>query len=177
MKGTLIRLAAGGAALAVLMTAIALPASADVTPAAAPKVSVADPTPGAYLRRGQTWISGVACDPNASMSDMTAGIAKITVFLGDRDTTVGTPWYRPGGYFGSADLGKTQPDFSDTTNGLSSRLGLRNPSTSVCKSPNAGFRILPSSFKKGTYDMNIYVMGKNGKETKVTIAGLRVDKP
>ena len=26
-------------------------------------------------------------------------------------------------------------------------------------------------------DMNVYVQGKNGKETKVTIAGLRVDHP
>jgi len=37
--------------------------------------------------------------------------------------------------------------------------------------------VLPSSFRRGIYDMNVYVQGKNGKETKVTIAGLRVDHP
>jgi hypothetical protein len=25
--------------------------------------------------------------------------------------------------------------------------------------------------------MNVYVLGKNGKETRVTIPGLRIDKP
>ena len=177
MKGLAIRLTACGAVLAVLMTTIALPVSADVTPAVAPRVSVANPSAGDYLRRGADWVTGIACDPNASMSDATAGVAKVSVYLGDRDTAVGVPWYRAGGYFGSADINKTQPDFSDTSTGLNSRLGLRNPSMSVCKNPNAGWRVLTSSLRKGKVDMNVYVLGKNGKETKVTIAGLRIDMP
>jgi hypothetical protein len=68
------------------------------------------------------------------------------------------------------------PDFS--ANALqSSRMGLSNPETATCKSPVAGFRVLPSSFRKGTWEMNVYVQAKNGKETKVTISGLRVDRP
>ena len=56
-----------------------------------------------------------------------------------------------------------------------SRLGMVSPDVSTCKQLNSAWRILPSSFRRGIYDMNIYVQGKNGKETKVTIAGLRVD--
>jgi hypothetical protein len=77
---------------------------------------------------------------------------------------------------GAATSASLNPDFS--ANALqSSRLGLANPDTSVCKNPNAGFRVLPSSFRKGTWTMNVYVLGKNGKETKVTINNLRVDRP
>lgn len=159
MKGIVLRIATGGAVVAAMTTLMALPASAAVAPTREPEVNVANPSPGAYLRRGRTYVSGVACDPNASMADATAGIAKVTIFLGDRDTTIGVPSYRPGGYFGSATL------------------GLPTSYAATCKQPNAGWRVLPSSFKKGIYDMNIYVLGKNGKETKVTIAGVRVDNP
>jgi len=61
--------------------------------------------------------------------------------------------------------------------GSFNRLGIPNPDVSVCKNPLAAWRVLPSSFRKGTWNMNVYVLGKNGKETKVTIAGLRIDKP
>jgi hypothetical protein len=174
MKGIVLRIATGGAVVAVMTTLIALPASAAVTPAVAPMVSIANPAPGDYLRRGQNWVAGVACDPNASMTDATGGISKVSVYLGDRDTAIGVPWYRPGGYFGAAS--RTTPDFSDNT-AQNSRLGLVSPDVSTCKQLNAGWRVLPSSFRKGVYDMNIYVQAKNGKETKITIAGLRVDKP
>ena len=177
MKGIVLRIATGVAVVAVLTTLIALPASAAVTPTVAPVVSVADPAPGDYLRRGQTWVSGVACDPNAPLTDSTAGIARVQIYLGDRDTAIGVPWYRPGGYFGQASLNGTNPDVSDTLTGLSSRMSLRNPDKATCANPLAGWRVLPSSFRKGIYDMNVYVLAKNGKETKVTIAGLRVDNP
>src|SRR5881227_2002262 len=102
MKGILVRIATGGAVFAVLLTAIAVPASAAVPPPAAPAVNIAFPTAGAYLRRGGTWFNGVACDPNASLSDSSAGISRIQVYVGDRDTAIGVPFYRPGGYFGQA---------------------------------------------------------------------------
>jgi len=159
-----------------LATLVALPASAAVAPTLAPMVNIANPSPGDYLRRGQTWVDGIACDPNASMTDGTAGIAKVAIYLGDRDTTIGVPWYRPGGYFGSATLSGTAPEFSVNA-AENSRLGLVSPDVSMCKQVNAGWRVLPSSFRKGIYDMNIYVLGKNGKETKVTVPGLRVDNP
>jgi len=177
MKGLVKRIAAGGAAVAAGMTIIAMPAAAAVPPPVAPTDSVSNPAPGDYLRRGSESISGIACDPNASSSDTTAGIARVAVYIGDRDTAAGAPSYRPGGYFGSATLNGTQPDFSDTLTGQTSRLGLRNPARSTCANANAGWRVLPSRFKKGIIDMNIYVMGKNGLETKVTIAGLRIDNP
>src|SRR5437016_594783 len=135
MKGTLLRIGTAGAVGAVLATLIALPASAAVAPLAAPVVSVADPAPGDYLRRGQTWVSGGACDPNAPMTDSTAGISRIQIYLGDRDTAIGVPWYRPGGYFGQASLNGTNPDFSDTLTGLSSRMSLRNPDKATCANP------------------------------------------
>ena len=176
MKGIVVRIATGVAVGAVLMTLIALPASAAVTPIAAPMVSVANPAPGDYLRRGQNWVAGIACDPNASMSDLTAGIAKVSIYLGDRDTAFGVPWYRPGGYFGAATLAGTTPEFSVNA-AENSRLGMASPDVSMCKQLNSAWRVLPSSFRRGIYDMNVYVQGKNGKETKVTIAGLRVDHP
>jgi hypothetical protein len=176
MKGIVLRIATGAAVVAVLLTLIALPASAAVAPTAAPVVQVANPSPGDYLRRGQTWVTGIACDPNASITDATGGIAKVAIFLGDRDTAEGVPWYRPGGYFGAATLAGTTPEFSVNA-AENSRLGLAAPVLSTCKQLYSGWRVLPSSFRKGIYDMNIYVQGKNGKETKVTIAGLRVDHP
>jgi len=176
MKGIVLRIATGGAAVAAVMTLIALPASAAVTPTVAPVVNVANPAPGDYLRRGQNWVDGVACDPNASMTDATAGIAKVAIYLGDRDTAIGVPWYRPGGYFGSATISGSRPEFS-ANSAANSLLGLVSPDVSTCKQINSGWRVLPSSFKKGIYDMNVYVLAKNGKETKVTVAGLRVDNP
>jgi hypothetical protein len=177
MKGIVLRVATGGAAVAVWSTLIALPVSAAVIPTVAPVVSVADPASGDYVRRGAMWVSGVACDPNAPASDSTAGIARVAIYLGDRDTAIGVPTYRPGGYFGAATLNGTNPDFSDNTTGLSSRLGLRNPDRSTCKNALAGWRVLTSAIKKGIYEMNVYVQGKNGSETKTTISGLRVDHP
>ncbi|MCA1646296.1 MAG: hypothetical protein LC797_12850, partial [Chloroflexi bacterium] len=88
----------------------------------------------------------------------------------------GVPWYRPGGFFGAATLSGTSPEFSVNA-AENSRLGLVSPDVSLCKQVYAGWRVLPSSFRKGIYDMNVYVQAKNGKETKVTIAGLRVDHP
>jgi hypothetical protein len=176
MTGTWLRIATGGAVVAVMVTVIATPASAAVTPTKAPVVSIANPMSGDYLRRGQNWVGGVACDPDASLTDPTAGISKVSVYLGDRDTVDGAPSWRPGGYMGAATAASVIPDFS--ANALQgSRLGLANPDVSTCKNPVAGFRLLPSSFRKGTWTMNIYVLAKNGKETKVTITGLRVDKP
>lgn len=175
MKGIVLRMATGGAVVAAGMTIIALPASAAVPTPVAPLVSVASPNPGDYWRRGQIWVSGVACDPNAMLTDATGGIGKVAIYLGDRDTTAGAPWYRPGGYFGSASS-STAPDFSSTST-QSSRLGLTSPDVSTCKQRLSGFRVLTSSIKKGIYDMNIYVQGKSGMETKVTIAGLRIDHP
>jgi hypothetical protein len=176
MKGTVLRIATGGAVVAVMITVFALPAAAAVTPARAPMVNIANPSSGDYLRRGQNWVGGVACDPDASLTDASAGISRVQVYLGDRDTADGVPSWRPGGYMGAATSASLNPDFS--ANALqSSRLGLANPDTSICKNPNAGFRVLPSSFRKGTWTMNVYVLGKNGKETKVTINNLRVDRP
>jgi hypothetical protein len=176
MKGIVSRVALGGAVAAVLATLVAIPAAAAPVPLTRPVVKVANPAPGSYLRRGQNWVAGIACDPNAPASDSTAGIAKVSVFLGDRDTAVNVPFFRPGGYMGAATLGGTLLDFSGNA-GSFSRLSIPNPDVSVCRNPLAGWRILPSSFRKGTWDMNVYVLGKNGAETKVTIAGLRIDKP
>ena len=67
-------------------------------------------------------------------------------------------------------------DFSANA-GQFSRLGVANPDASTCKNPAAGFRLLSSSLRKGIWNMNVYVLAKNGKETRVTIPGLRVDKP
>jgi len=48
---------------------------------------------------------------------------------------------------------------------------------STCKNPVAGWRVLPSSFRKGTWNMNVYVAREERQGTRVTITGLRVDKP
>src|SRR5439155_25879514 len=174
MKGLVLRIATGAAVVAMMITVFAVPASAAVTPAVAPLVSIANPTAGDYLRRGQNWVGGVACDPNASATDTTAGISKVAIYLGDRDTAEGVPSWRPGGYMGAATSASVLSDFSANA-GQFSRMGLGSPDVSTCKSPVAGFRVLPSSFRKGTWNMNVYVLAKNGKETRVTITGLRVD--
>ncbi len=175
MKGNLLRIVAAGA-VAGSMLVIALPASAAVPPPHAPVVSVANPHPGDYLRRGANWVTGEACDPNAPLSDSTGGISRVAVFLGDRDTGIGVPWYRPGGYFGAATLSSTFQELSFNA-AENSRLGIPTADVTVCKQAFSAWRVLPSSFRKGIYDMNVYVTGKNGAETKVTIAGLRVDHP
>jgi hypothetical protein len=176
MKGFITRFAIGGAVLTALATLVAIPAAAAPVPLAAPLVSVANPSPGAYLRRGQNWVAGVACDPNAPTTDTTAGIAKVSLFVGDRDTTAGVPSFRPGGYYGAATLAGTNQEFSFNA-GEFSRMGMATPDVTVCRHPLAAWRVFPSSFRKGIWDLNVYVLGKNGMETKVTIAGLRIDKP
>ena len=177
MKGILSRVALGGAVAAVLTTLVAIPVGAVPAPLAAPKVNVANPAPGDYLRRGQNWVGGVACDPNAPTTDLTAGIAKVSLFLGDRDTTSNVPSFRPGGYMGgAATLSSTNQEFSFNS-GEFSRLGIATPDMTTCRHPFAAWRLLPGSFRKGTWNFNIYVLGKNGMETKVTLAGIRIDKP
>lgn len=176
MKGIVLRVATGGAVAAVMATVLALPASAAVTPTKAPKVSVASPNAGDYLRRGATWVTGVACDPDATLTDPTAGISKVAVYIGDRDTTEGVPFYRPGGYFGSATIAGTNQEFS-TNAAENSRLGIQSPDVSLCKQTFSAWRVLTSSLRKGIYEMNVYVQAKNGKETKAVISGLRIDNP
>jgi hypothetical protein len=176
MKGIISRMAIGGAVVAALSTLVVVPASAAPAPLKAPKVDVAQPTANAYFRRGAMWVSGVACDPDAPLSDPTAGIAKVSVFLGDRDTTEGVAFYRPGGYFGAATIAGTAAEFSANA-AINSRLGIGTPEFTTCKQSLAAWRVLPSSFRKGIWTMNIYVQGKNGAETKVTIPGIRIDKP
>lgn len=176
MKGIVSRIAICGAVAAVVATVVVLPAGAAPAPLSAPRVSVANPAPGDYLRRGGNWVAGVACDPDAPLNDPTAGIARVQIFLGDRDTTEGVPSFRPGGYYGAATIAGTNAEFS-TNAAIASRLGIANPDLGTCRQSFAAWRVLPSSFRKGTWNMNIYVLGKNGKETKVSIPGLRVDKP
>jgi len=176
MKGIISRITIGGAVVAALSTLAILPASAAPAPLKAPKVDVAQPTANAYFRRGAMWVSGVACDPDAPLTDATAGISKVSIFLGDRDTTEAVPFFRPGGYFGAATTAGTAAEFS-TNAAINSRLGIGTPEFTTCKQTLAGWRVLPSSFRKGTWTMNVYVQGKNGAETKVTIPGLRIDKP
>lgn len=155
--------------------AVAFPAAAadQTTPAAAPIVDIASPNSGDSFRRGQVWVIGVACDPNAPATDSTAGIAKVSIFLGDRDTLEGVPTWRPGGYMGAASSTSVA---IDNPYGQFSRLGLQSPDVSVCKQPTAGFRVLTSALRKGTWTMNVYVMAKNGMETQFTISNLTVDK-
>jgi hypothetical protein len=177
MHKSTIRIMTGATVALLIGAAAALPvAAAQSTPAAAPLVDIASPNNGDYVRRGQEWVIGVACDPNAPASDPTAGIARIAVYLGDRDTLEGAPSWRPGGYMGAATAGNTFIT-SDNGYGQFSRLGLQSPDVSVCKQPNSAFRILPSSFRKGDWTMNVYVTAKNGMETKYTVGTLHVDKP
>ena len=84
MKGTVSRIAVGLFVAAALMTVIALPAAAAPTPLKAPRVDVANPKAGEHLRRGQNWISGVACDPDAPINDDTAGISRVDLFVDAR---------------------------------------------------------------------------------------------
>jgi len=176
MKGTVSRIAIGVAVAAILSTLVAIPVGAAPAPLKAPAVQVANPAPGAYLRRGGNWVAGVACDPDAPLTDDTAGISRVDIYLGDRDTTAGAPSFRPGGFYGRATAAGLRVDFSSNA-GSFSRLGIASPDLSTCKQQFAAWRILPSSFRKGVWDMNVYVIAKNGMETKVTIAGLRVDRP
>jgi hypothetical protein len=176
MKGSVLRIVAGTAVVAVLMTAVAVPASAAVTPLATPILNVANLAPGDHWRRGSPWLAGVACDPSASLTDTSAGIARIQIFVGDRDTGQGVPAWRPGGYAGQATASGLIPDFSSNA-AQSSRLGLVNPDVSVgCKHTYAGFRLLPSAFRRGTWQVNIYVLTKAGKETKTTFEPIIVDQ-
>src|SRR5260370_7466200 len=59
MKGIWLRIATGGAAVAVMVTVMAAPAAAAVTPAKAPSVSIANPMAGDYLPRGQNWTAAL----------------------------------------------------------------------------------------------------------------------
>src|SRR3979490_3182587 len=131
MKGTWLRVATGGAVVAVMVTVMAAPAAAAVTPAKAPLVSIANPMAGDYLHRGQNRSCGLACDPDASMTDTTAGISKVSIYLGDRDTTEGLPSWRPGGYMGATTSASIIPDFSGNA-GQFSRLGWANRDTPTC---------------------------------------------
>jgi hypothetical protein len=174
MKGIVLRIATGGAVAAVLMTMIALPASAAVTVPAMPVVSIANPNSGDYWRRGANWVIGVACDPNAPATEPQAGISRIQIFLGDRDAATNTPFWRPGGYITQATAGLPNVASNGAVNGV---LGLPNPDVSSgCKQSNAGFRLLPN-LRKGIWTMNIYVLTKAGQESKTTISNLRVDHP
>lgn len=176
MKRSVLRVAAGMAVVAVLMGVVAAPAMAAVTPPTAPKLDIAHPLAGDHMRRGTIWLTGVACDPNASMTDTTAGISRIQVFAGDRDLGINELVTRPGGYIGSATASGFAVDISNNFT-LSSRLGANNPDVSTgCKSPTAGFRVLTSSLRRGTYDLNVYVLTKAGFETKTTIPGIVVDQ-
>lgn len=176
MKGSVSRIIVGIVVSAVLMTVIALPAGAAPVPLKAPKVQIANPAPGDYLRRGANWVAGVACDPDAPVTEDTAGISRVDIFLGDRDTAINVPTFRPGGFYGRATAAGLRVDFSSNAPS-SSRLGIPSPDLSVCRQTYAAWRILPSSFRRGVWDMNVYVIGKNGMETKTTIAGLRIDLP
>lgn len=175
MKGTVSRISIGVFVAAALTTVAVLPAGAAPTPLKAPKVQIANPAPGDYLRRGANWVAGVACDPDAPLNEDTAGISRIDLFLGDRDTTIGAPSFRPGGFYGRA-TSAFRLDFSSNA-ASTSRLGIPSPDLSTCRQQFAAFRILPVSFRRGVWDLNVYVIAKNGMETKTTIAGLRVDRP
>ena len=174
----------GGTVAAVLMLVIALPtASAAVTPLAKPTVSIMTPEENAYYRRGSIWVTGISCDPNAALSDSTAGIARVQVFFTDRDNPLSdqpSGHNGRGGYIGAASLAGTLGTGSgiDITAVLAqtSRLGLGNPDVSVCKNQNAAWRVLTSALKKGTYRLNIYVLAKNGMETQASRT-VRIDKP
>jgi len=183
MKGTVLRAVSGGAAAAALMLVIALPASAAVTPLSAPTVSIITPNDNDYYRRGSIWVTGISCDPNASLSDPTAGISRVQVFFTNRDDPTveqAAGHNGRGGYLGAATLGGTLGTGSglDITAVLAqtSRLGLGNPDVSVCKNSNAAWRVLTTALKKGTYQLNMYVLAKNGMETQVSRT-VRIDKP
>ena len=167
-KGT-VRMGIALAVLAVMAT-VAIPSYAQGASTSGPLIDVSNPTAGAYLRRGKMFIYGNACDPSAAPGSGVAGtgIRRIAAYLGDRDTLEGVPSWRPGGYMTSASiLNNPQP---------SSELGLPTTS-SLCKVANAGFQLLSSSLRKGTWNLNIYVLSMTGKETHIVIPGLRVDKP
>lgn len=171
-KGTFTHRLGIALGVAALMAATVIPGASaqNVSTSSGPIVDVSNPLPGAYVRRGKMFIFGDACDPNAPAGSGPAGtgIRKVSAFLGDRDSTEGHPFWRPGGYLTAATIiNNVQP---------SSELGL--PTTSpLCKVANAGFQLLTSSLRKGTWDLNIYVLSMTGKETHIVIPGIRVDKP
>jgi hypothetical protein len=174
-KASVVRVAMGVAVVAVLMGVVAAPAMAAVTPPTTPKLDIAHPLAGDHMRRGTIWVTGVACDPSASTTDTTAGISRIQVFAGDRDQGISQLMTRPGGYLGAATSAGVALDISNNTN-LTSRLAATNPDVSTgCRNPNAGFRILTSALRRGTYDLNVYVLSKAGAETKTTVPGIVVD--
>jgi hypothetical protein len=181
MKGTVLRVVSGGAVVAALMTLIALPASAAVVPPAKPLAEVGSPGENAFEPRGSLWVTGVACDPNASMTDPTSGIASVRVFMRDRDDP--SAGNEPsgingrGGYLGGATVAGTLGTGSGADIGVvaaeTSRLGIGSGDVSMCKNPNAGWRVLTSPLRRGAYVLHIYVLGKNGAETELT-RGIRV---
>jgi hypothetical protein len=182
MKGTVLRGVSGGIVAAALMLVVALPASAAVTPLVAPTLEVSTPDIGAYFRRGAIWVTGLACDSSAASSDTTAGIARVSVFAGNRDDPTAEPATHNGrgGYLGSASLAGTLStgtgiDMTSVT-GINSRLGLGNPAVSICKNPNAGWRVLTTNLKKGAYRLQVFALGKNGAETMI-MRDIRVDQP
>src|SRR5438105_14781511 len=131
MKGIVSRVVSGATVVLVLMTVFVWPASAAVTPAVAPTVDVAFPTSNRFMRRGAIWVNGVACDPNASTTDATAGISRVQVFLGDRDNPSTAPSFRPGGFLGQATIGGTNPAFPVNA-ARNSRRGLKPPDSARC---------------------------------------------
>jgi hypothetical protein len=149
---------ASAIAVTVLMAATAIPVSA----AGEPLLDVSNPAPNSYLRRGGHFFSGVACDPASTGSN--AGIAKVTAFIGDRDSTQGAIWWRPGGYIAAA-----------TGNVGNSQIGMQTTG-GPCKQADAGWRIRTTSLRKGKYSLYVYALSTSGKET-VSIIPIRVDIP
>jgi len=182
MKGTVLRVVSGGAVASVLMLVMVWPASAAVTPLVHPSVDISTPENGAFFRRGSIWVTGVACDPSAAASDPTAGISSVRVFVTDRDDPTAEPAAHNGrgGYVGGATIAGTLGTGSaiDLTavTAQTSRLALGSGSTSTCKNPNAGWRVLTTALRKGGYRLNVYTLAKNGMETQSTTS-IRVDQP
>jgi hypothetical protein len=149
---------ASAIAVTVLMAATAIPVSA----AGEPLLDVSNPAPNSYLRRGGHFLSGVACDPASRAAN--AGISKISVYIGDRDTTQGAIWWRPGGYIAAA-----------TGNTGNSQIGMATTG-GPCKQGDAGWRIRTTSLRKGIYSLYVYALGTTGKES-LSIIPIRVDMP
>ncbi|MDQ6671887.1 MAG: hypothetical protein M3069_14305 [Chloroflexota bacterium] len=169
-----VRLGIALAVMTILATA-AIPSYAQSAPMPppGPLIEVANPDANAYVRRGKMWIYGNACDPNAGSlqgGPAGTGIKRVAAFFGDRDTLVGIPSWRPGGYLTSASA-------TDVTPQPASELGL--PSTSsMCKGmQNAGFGLFTPSLKEGIWDLNVYALSMTGAETHIVIPGIRVDEP
>jgi hypothetical protein len=169
IKGVLPRIGTGVAVAALLATVAMVPAAAaqPAPTAAAPLVALFNPQAGDYLRRGGHFFYGVACDPNAAAGDTTGGIAKVSLYFGNRDEPEqGGPSWRPGRYITAA---------TGTTG--NSRLGLTTLAGGPCKVANSGFQLRTTSLRKGTWDLHVYALSKSGKETHIVVPGIRVDKP